>query len=720
MDQDPLRMLKRVAAQLHTLRDDPAGYTLLVGNEASRINGRPFMEALQAYVLQDPAWGVSLSDDELIERTVEQRTQEFEDVWQGASLTIRNHTLRNLRSKISFTKGHEALAILLQQHYFPLLLTTTIDNVIEQCFYKLFGGEESNGQLVVVSNSARGFDAALSLSHSHAWRGFRASIAPDPIIFNLYGRFPHDYAVTHNEIEAKASALRTMDDLLSGDLLILGFTHYDEDTILNIPDQGGHVYFIGTEEFFDKALLKRLLRHRSHTFITDESFTFDFVLQTIGNHLNIFKQLEDLYGRRLDREAVSSIENSTGGDEAETIVEIVRTLRVSPTEEQNDTMAPVASPVKTSRFTVTVDTNKRLSFQTFNYGSVNAKEWDINEYELNAIMQDLGKNIEHYHHIMDRESLESWRMRAKREEINLYKSMLQAQPDLGEKLALARKPPLVDSPEELTLIFQGPRSHLGMPYELLHDGSKPLAVSHPLCRQVLGIEPRYAEDLNTFVLHYKKPIKVLLIASDNRTASCNEEVVALGELIRNRGGQLNLQINTRVVRTEEASLKNVRSILRGREKYHIVHYAGHAYFDAERPENSGLLFWSQEKRRGVQEILSARELASLFSNNETRLFYLSTCVGATIGSENQLLRNDYLGIMDALVRAGIPYVLGFRWYVTARGSYMFARSFYEQLLQWPMVPERAALHARRELYDQDGNDETWTSPIVVAQTPYAR
>ncbi len=713
MDQDPLRSLKRVAAQLHTLREDPAGYTLLIGNGASQIDGIPFMEVLQRHVLRDPAWGIMLPEQTLEALTDEQCTEEFDGAWRGATETLRNRTLRKLLSKLPFTRGHEVLALLLQQRYFPLVLTTTIDNIIEQCFYKLFAGEELVRQLAVITNSARN-----GLNHT-AWRNIKASFTPDPIIFKLYGHFPAlNHAVTRRDIEDRAAALQNLDDILASDLLILGFTRFDEDSIQHIPDDGGHVYFIGTDVPADSILFRRLLRHRAHTIITDPSFTFDFVLQTFGEHLNIFQQLEDLYGRKLDKEAVHDIENRAGGDEEETKVEIVRTIGTPPPPPGEDELA--VSLVKTARFTVVVEANRRISFQALNYAPPVSKEWDINEVELNELMQNLGKNIAHYHQVRDQESRKTWRMLAKREGLNLYRQMLLAHPDLGTKFALARNPPIVDDPEELTLVFQGPRTHLGIPYELLHDGEKPLAVSHPLCRRVSGVETRHPENFNLFVQSGRKPLKILLLASDQHTSTCNEEIAMLDELLKNRAKQLNLNIKTTLVRTEQASIKNVRNLLH-REKFHMVHYAGHAVFDERAPENSGLLFWLQDKRGGGrQEVLTAREMAGLFANNETRLFYLSACVGATIGSEQQLLRNDTLGTMDALVRAGIPYVLGFRWYVTHTGSREFARLFYERLFQWPMVPERAALHARQELYRANANDETWTSPILVAQNPYAR
>jgi CHAT domain-containing protein len=97
------------------------------------------------------------------------------------------------------------------------------------------------------------------------------------------------------------------------------------------------------------------------------------------------------------------------------------------------------------------------------------------------------------------------------------------------------------------------------------------------------------------------------------------------------------------------------------------------------------------------------------------LFYLSSSVGATVGGQHLLHNNDYIGIIDALVHAGVPIVLAHRWHVTDRGALQFAKYFYKALLE-TQSPARAALHARTEIYISDPTNETWMSPILVSQS----
>ena len=77
-------------------------------------------------------------------------------------------------------------------------------------------------------------------------------------------------------------------------------------------------------------------------------------------------------------------------------------------------------------------------------------------------------------------------------------------------------------------------------------------------------------------------------------------------------------------------------------------------------------------------------------------------------------QKEYLGIMDARVRAGVPMVLGHRWDVTDAGALHFAVSFYDALFE-THCPARAVLRARNAAYASDPTDVAWGAPILVVQ-----
>ncbi len=93
-------------------------------------------------------------------------------------------------------------------------------------------------------------------------------------------------------------------------------------------------------------------------------------------------------------------------------------------------------------------------------------------------------------------------------------------------------------------------------------------------------------------------------------------------------------------------------------------------------------------------------------------------MGPQAWDELMLVDSDYLGVVGALIRDGVPNVLGFRWHVTNAGRLQFAQHFYEHLLAAPFVPEYAVLNARRAIYYADAQDETWLSPVLVVQYVY--
>ena len=210
-------------------------------------------------------------------------------------------------------------------------------------------------------------------------------------------------------------------------------------------------------------------------------------------------------------------------------------------------------------------------------------------------------------------------------------------------------------------------------------------------------------------------MRILLIASDTGNIKADREIRELEKHIGQKNRGLNIKTEITSIPTKQASLQTVSKLL-DKCAYHLVHYAGHAAFDAGSGEESGLFFWEKSNRRGKVERLVARSLARLLRGSQTRLFYLSTCVGATVGAESLLHQYDFLGVMDALVQAGLPSVLGFRWNVSDERARTFAGRFYNALFE-TRAPARAVHAARRSLYMEDASDETWTSPILVVQQP---
>lgn len=169
----------------------------------------------------------------------------------------------------------------------------------------------------------------------------------------------------------------------------------------------------------------------------------------------------------------------------------------------------------------------------------------------------------------------------------------------------------------------------------------------------------------------------------------------------------------------DATSEQVRTRLR-QCPYHIVHYVGQVYHDTRYPDQGGLLFAARHDAQLGQVIVSAAELAVLLAGSATRLVYLSAGIERSaldsIPEAYALRADDDFDLLRAVVRAGVPYVIGLRWYTAPVGRQRLAEQFYTHLLAAPYVPELAMLRARQAAARADARDESWMAPMLIAQT----
>jgi CheY-like chemotaxis protein len=267
--------------------------------------------------------------------------------------------------------------------------------------------------------------------------------------------------------------------------------------------------------------------------------------------------------------------------------------------------------------------------------------------------------------------------------------------------------------ETLSLSFEAAREFLGIPFELLYSDKigKYLSLLHPMSRFVNYAVPQSRALSPQVLSQLKGKLRVLVITSDTRPPivlidQIGEEIEALLQVYD--------FVDAKLIPTDQATYARVRDELR-QCPYHIVHYVGHGLFEKHSPEQSSLFFWEGQNRSGNVVPLSGAELSFLLKNSDVRLFHLSCCEGTRTGTTIDLLDDDYLGIADGIIQAGIPSVLGFRWPVSVGGAWKLALDFYRSFLRYGS-PEHALLDARRELAMSDLNNPDWASPVLVVQS----
>jgi ActR/RegA family two-component response regulator len=270
----------------------------------------------------------------------------------------------------------------------------------------------------------------------------------------------------------------------------------------------------------------------------------------------------------------------------------------------------------------------------------------------------------------------------------------------------------------LCLTYEGDRDYLGIPFEFifLEQPEEYLILEHPVTRFINGAVPKRKAFSPQIFSAFKNELRILLVASNTYSnelpsiPGVDQEVEALAALLSN---QQHVKMKVTVINTDETSISYFKKVV-DNCRPHILHYAGHGSFNEESPERSSIFFWSQKKRKGTVKALSAGKLKDLLQDSEVRLAYFSSCYGATTGTQSDLLDDDFLGIADTVIQAGVPSVIGFRWPVSDAGAPKLAEAFYRSLLRQGS-PEIALWEARRELAGLNRDDPTWLSPILIHQ-----
>ncbi|HLF28616.1 MAG TPA: CHAT domain-containing protein [Anaerolineae bacterium] len=315
--------------------------------------------------------------------------------------------------------------------------------------------------------------------------------------------------------------------------------------------------------------------------------------------------------------------------------------------------------------------------------------------------------------------IDEWRTDVHDTGVALYQSLF-GNPALGNILSAANFGP--QQPRDLRLCFRGARKSLAVPFELLHDKSEYLALNYPLVRQITSGEAsgRKALSFRNLLAQLEErgeTLNVLLLASNvgPNIEAADREVVRLKTLLDEQLAEAGIRRAILALSTAEASYTRVESLLR-EKKWHVIHYAGHGLWNHTLPEDSALVF----RHNGGPRAMPASVLSDLMKNSAALLFFLSGCLGARTADHPE--RGDLYGLMDGLVQADVPMVLGHRWSVSDGAATDLALAFYTNLFSTWSV-EDALFEARQAVireskYHRD--DPGWASPVLVAQARYHR
>jgi hypothetical protein len=232
-----------------------------------------------------------------------------------------------------------------------------------------------------------------------------------------------------------------------------------------------------------------------------------------------------------------------------------------------------------------------------------------------------------------------------------------------------------------------------LPWELLHDGSWPLALNPatPVARYIEMSRP-------VLVPQRQGPLRVLFTAA----SPPGTQKLDLGteeRKIRNHLRSLNnvdLEIDNKIT---PRRLKGLLSHTENAQRpFHIWHHAGHGFLDEHSSFHLCLEGDEKERNVGIGEI--SRILASC---PNLLAVVLNVCHGAALAT--------------ALACEHLPIAIGFREQVRDRAALLFAQQFYGSLLRHPV--EVALAHSRLALAYQGCPLLSWTNPLLYTRTTRA-
>lgn len=234
---------------------------------------------------------------------------------------------------------------------------------------------------------------------------------------------------------------------------------------------------------------------------------------------------------------------------------------------------------------------------------------------------------------------------------------------------------------------------LGLPWELLHDGSAFLFQGAKPTRVRRRLPSTRAFDVPAVAT----PIRILLVTARPEDDSCGyldhrASALPLVEAMEALGGLVNIHV------LDPPTLPALREELdrarREREAYHVVHFDGHGVYDRhaglgglcfEDPQDISKL----EKRRHVTVYTS--ELGPLLSEHRIPLVFLEACQTAQAEQASESVASE-------LLKVGVASVVAMSHSVLVETARRFVEAFYAALARGARVGD-AMLQGQRTLKD---------------------
>lgn len=278
---------------------------------------------------------------------------------------------------------------------------------------------------------------------------------------------------------------------------------------------------------------------------------------------------------------------------------------------------------------------------------------------------------------------------------------------------------IVPAPVIQQTVVASDKDGLKIPFELFPHANSHLALLTAISRQITGhpLRPDVClpfDNLLTSLATSRQNLRVLLIASfKDGELGASEELKRVRQHITLGCQRMNLRVEFVELQPDEATEKKVDELME-QGPYHIVHYSGHGRHFSEDADASGVVLLDND---GGNKVIQCKKLRGWFTAAEPWLVYLSCCNSSASSGTGHGLSGRYLGMMDAVVLAGVPNVIGFRCLVSDQSALNLADEFYRQLftLQAEKNLNLAMLAARRRVHNGSDFIDAWASSMLITQ-----
>jgi len=168
------------------------------------------------------------------------------------------------------------------------------------------------------------------------------------------------------------------------------------------------------------------------------------------------------------------------------------------------------------------------------------------------------------------------------------------------------------------------------------------------------------------------------------------------------GRLLNVKVDfVRPVATE------IRKQLRA-TRYHVIHYMGHGDFNAD---GVGILLLEQEDRS--PDPVTGDAFAMWLVDEPLRLVFLNACKTGTTSARSGA--HPFAGVATALIKKRVPAVVAMQFPISDEAAILFARTFYECILQGHTV-DAAVVEGRKELHSNRRTASEWATPVLYLRS----